>query len=133
MEIQPHGGALMRGNPGNKGGGRIADKLKALAESVTLEKSIPLLKAVVRGEPIRSMTKRFDKDGKELASAYYEQTPEMRDRLKAADLLLKVARPPVSANFKAAAQAELGGDGELRRFTLVLGEPLGDDLQDEDD
>ena len=69
------------------------------------------------------MTKRFDKDGKELASAYYEQTPEMRDRLKAADLLLKVARPPVSANFKAAAQAELGGEGELRRFTPTASTP----------
>ena len=131
MAIQPHGGALMRGNPGNKGGGRTPDIFKAMAEDATLEESIPMLRSVVRGEPIRSMTKRFNEDGKELASIYLEATPEMRDRLKAADLLLKAARPPQTAQFKAA--AELDMESGPMRFTLVLGETHEDDLRDDDD
>ncbi len=60
-----------------------------------------------------------------------DASPEMRDRLKAADLLLKAARPSQTAQSKAA--AELDMEDGYTTFTLVLGETLGEDLRDDDD
>jgi hypothetical protein len=46
---QPHGGALQKGNPGNKGGGRTPDVVKAIARHLFV-KRLPRLASIADGK-----------------------------------------------------------------------------------
>jgi hypothetical protein len=48
---QPHGGALQRGNPGNKGGGRPPDEFKAkMRELASNDEVLSYLEQCLKGE-----------------------------------------------------------------------------------
>lgn len=49
LVAQPHGGAIRKGNPGNKGGGRTPDEFKAMmAELASMQQTITAVKKILK-------------------------------------------------------------------------------------
>ena len=76
-------GKLSQGNPGNKGGGRLPDVLRAEMRLI-LSGQLSVLTDIAEGRAIRRM--KVGKDGEEVEAWV---SPEPGDRIRALDVLAK--------------------------------------------
>jgi len=95
LEPQPHGGALRRGNPGNKGRSKSA-LARRILEAGTPKAAKQLVHIATKGE-------LPEKDGASIS---------IQDRLKAIDILLARGGVPIRTELT-------GADGQP--FTVLLG------------
>jgi hypothetical protein len=89
---QPHGGALQRGNPGNRGGGAYPSRVRALARKA-LRHALPELAKIAAGEAVRVDVLRNRDRGKPRTVAV-DMIPAPRERVAAAVALEHIARAP---------------------------------------
>ena len=80
---QDHGGALRVGNPGNKGGGRTPDELRALFRE-PLAKLLPVVEQIAEAKDIQEVTCPHCDEKLEVVSWL-----KAGDKLKAVDLLAR--------------------------------------------
>ena len=80
---QEHGGALRRGNPGNKGGGRTPNEIRALMRQ-PLAKLLPIITDIAEAKDIQEVTCPHCNEKHEVVSWL-----KAREKLQAVDLLAR--------------------------------------------
>ncbi len=109
---QPHGGALYRGGVlGHKGGpGRPTNLAKQLAREA-VEDLIPRMEKIAMGEELVARVRRKNSSG---APIEMEQTPEIKDQIRAFEALAKLAKEPTTIKAASGEMAPEGAGGDTQ-------------------